>query len=87
LLRLGFAYDASAESEARELADYLAKETDYGIEVARGPRVGFRRGWTVAGQTQQTTVSTETIAVWIRWMVLAGAKHGKCRFDGWGASA
>lgn len=87
LLRVGFDYDAPGESEARQLAAFLVTETDYDVEVTRVPRKGFRRSWAVTGRTQETAVSSEMIAEWIRWMVLAGDQHGECRFDGWGASA
>lgn len=86
LLRIDFAYDAPGESEAQQLAGFLQEQTDYDVEVTHGPRRRFRRSWVVTGRTQMTAVSPDVIAQWIRWMVLAGAEHGECRFDGWGAS-
>lgn len=87
LLRLDFQFDAAGQSEAEELADFLGQSTDYDVDVTRGPRKGLRRGWIVGGHTQQTPVSPEILDDWIRWMVMAGAEHGECRFDGWGAFA
>jgi hypothetical protein len=87
-VRLDFTYDAPGAAEAEQLADFLAMATDYDVEVTRTAKVGLRRrGWLVTGTTQQTHVTSEIINDWIRWMVLAGAKHGGCRFDGWGTYA
>jgi hypothetical protein len=85
MLRLDFHYDAPGQREAGDLAAFLRQSTDYTIVVERGPRQGMRRGRQVSGQTQDTTITSEMIDDWIRWMVLAGAAHGECRFDGWGA--
>jgi hypothetical protein len=85
MLRLDFHYDAPGQREAEDLAAFLRHSTDDEIGVERGPREGLRRGWQVSGQTQDTTITSEMIDEWVRWMVLAGAAHGECRFDGWGA--
>ncbi len=85
LLQFDFQYRAPGQREAQDLVGFLEQATDYDVEVSRGPRRGLRREWTVSGRTQETPVSSEIINDWIRWMVLAGAQHGGCRFDGWGA--
>ena len=78
-LRLDFFYDGPGEAEANELAAFLRAETDY--EVAVDPE----EGWAVNGTTRATTISLEILDDWVRWMVAAGAEHGGCEFDGWGA--
>lgn len=87
-LRLDFFYDAPGQSEAEELASFIRTETDYAV-FANGAKQGFlsKRSWTVAGSTQPTPVSLETLNQWVEWMVYAGIEHGGCRFDGWGAQA
>jgi hypothetical protein len=85
LLRLDFHYDAPGQVEAEDLAGFLRRSTDYEVVVERRRRGGVRREWQVSGRTQDTPVSGEMIDHWLRWMVLAGAAHGECRFDGWGA--
>ncbi len=87
LLRLDFHYMAPGRAQADDLAEFLRTSTDYDVHVARTPHGGIRRGWTVNGTTQDTEVSGDIIDQWIRWMVMAGAQHGECRFDGWGALA
>lgn len=85
LLRLDFEYNAPGRAEAEDLAQFPSTSADYEIGVSLGPRWGLRRDWQVTGKTQPTPVSRQILDDWIRWMVLAGAGHGECRFDGWGA--
>lgn len=85
LLRIDFFYDAPGRREAEGLVEFLRASTDYDVSASRGQRSGLRRGWHVSGTTQPTPVSKEIFEGWIRWMVLAGAQNGECRFDGWGA--
>jgi hypothetical protein len=75
-LRLDFFYEAPGATEAADLASFLHAETDYDVESD---------AQSVTGTTQPTTVSAEILDQWVRWMVLAGAEHGRCAFDGWGA--
>jgi len=87
-LRLEFFYVAPGESEAQNLVTCLQDETDYDVE-ARSHKKGMlsKRGWIVTGHTQPTKVSLEILNEWVDWMVTAGAEHGGCEFDGWGAEA
>jgi hypothetical protein len=43
-----------------------------------------RREWIVTGWTRETAL---ILNQWVAWMVTAGAEHGPCKFDGWGAQA
>jgi hypothetical protein len=87
-LRLDFFYVAPGEPEARALAAYLADETDYSVSV-NGTKKGrlSKKQWSVTGSTQLTAVSLDILNHWVQWMVVAGAQHGRCEFDGWGAEA
>jgi hypothetical protein len=76
-LRLGFFYEAPSDGAAEELAAFLRAETDYDVSVD---------GVSVSGTTQPTSVSARVLDDWVEWMVLAGAEHGRCEFDGWGAA-
>lgn len=86
-LRLGFLYAAPGLTEARALAGFLRKETDYDIEVRsrqdEGP--GGEESWFVMGTTQPTVVTPELLDDWTEWMIAAGAVEGPCAFDGWAA--
>ena len=75
-LSLDFAYDAPGETEAEALATHLRAETDYEVSV--------EDGW-VSGSTKPMRVSREILDQWVERMVAAGAEHGPCQFDGWGA--
>lgn len=75
-LRLDFFYDAPNPSAAKQLAEFLRKETDYDVEFTED---------SVTGTTQPTTVSPSILDEWVAWMVLAGYEKGRCTFDGWGA--
>ena len=77
-LVLDFFYVAPSEHAAWELAAFLKAQTDYTIMVSTGP-------YGVKGSTQPTAVSLEILDEWVDWMVSAGAEHGECEFDGWGA--
>jgi hypothetical protein len=84
-LRLDFYYFASSEQEARELADFLQRETDYDVAISSSGG-GFlkKKTWLLKGTTQETEVSLAILDQWVEWMVAAGEEHG-CDFDGWGA--
>jgi len=85
-LRLDFFFDAPGEREAATLAAALREETDYDVQVTSQKRaVLAKRTWHVTGATQPTAVTLEVLNNWVRWMVTAGATHGGCVFDGWGA--
>ena len=85
-LRLEFFYAAPGEAAARGLGAYLEEETDYdaSVKAAKARRLS-KRQWTVTGTTQPTAVSLDILNGWVQWMVVAGAEHGACDFDGWGA--
>jgi hypothetical protein len=85
-LRLDFDYVAPSEDAANQLASFLRTETDYQAE-ARSEKQGrlARRTWRVGGQTQPTRLSPSILDDWVAWMVTAGARHGGCESDGWGA--
>jgi hypothetical protein len=87
-LQLDFFYVAPSEDAGNELRRFLQAETDYAVEV-RSQKAGVltKRTWSVVGHTQKTTVSLEILNAWVEWMVAAGAQHGACEFDGWGAEA
>jgi hypothetical protein len=75
-IRLDFAYEASDRAAAEELAHFLVVETDYEVHTDADR---------VTGSTQPTTVSLDMLDQWVEWMILAGHKNGRCKFDGWGA--
>jgi regulator of ribonuclease activity B len=86
-IRLDFFYVAPGQPEAEDLGAFLRTATDYQVDVdfiERGVR--RRKLWSVTGSTQPTSVSPEILDQWVRWMVAAGAEHGGCEFDGWGAA-
>jgi hypothetical protein len=87
-LRLEFFYRAPGEEAANGLVEFLRSETDYEV-VAGSQKKGMlaKRAWNVAGATQPTAVSLAILNEWVTWMVEAGAEHGPCEFDGWGAHA
>jgi hypothetical protein len=87
-LRLDFFYVAAGQVEAEALGEFLRDETDYHVDV-HGIKKGMlsKKQWSVKGSTQPTTVSLDILNQWVTWMVAAGAEHGGCEFDGWGAQA
>jgi hypothetical protein len=76
-LQLDFFYLAESRDQGEELARFLRSETDYDVRVEDD---------SVTGTTQPTTVSAAILEQWVEWMVYAGAEHGGCEFDGWGAA-
>jgi hypothetical protein len=76
-LRLDFAYEAPDRDSADTLASFLQNETDYDVQAD---------AVSLAGSTQETTISEEILNEWVRWMVVAGFENGRCKFDGWGAA-
>ena len=87
-LRLDFFYDAPGEAEAKALADFLRRETDYDVDFeSTREEEHSDEQWSVSGSTQPTTVSLAILDQWVSWMVTAGAENGGCKFDGWGAVA
>ena len=86
LLSLDYVYNAPNEAAARQLAAFLRDDSGYNARVV-GQKSGrlARRTWTVAGTVDPTEISLPVLEDWVRWMVAAGAEHGACEFDGWGA--
>jgi hypothetical protein len=85
-LSLEFFYAAPGEPEARALVDYLKDETDYDARTVSAKKgLLSKRHWSVIGGTRPQPVSLEILNHWVEWMVDAGAIHGHCQFDGWGA--
>ncbi|MGI8730176.1 MAG: hypothetical protein ACR2LK_09345 [Solirubrobacteraceae bacterium] len=83
-LRLCFIYLAPGEAQARRLVDFIQAETDYELEAREQDKGRLAKSeWVVAGATQPTAVTRETIDSWVQWMVAAGAAEGPCAFDGW----
>jgi hypothetical protein len=76
-LRLDFTYEAPDRESGDALASFLREETDYDVRADAKE---------VSGSTQGTTISAEILDEWVEWMVLAGHEHGRCEFDGWGAT-
>jgi hypothetical protein len=85
-LQLDFFYLAPSQGQAETLVRFLRDETDYDVEAVPNKKGRFSKTtWTVSGNTQPTTVSLPILNEWVSWMVAAGADHGQCQFDGWGA--
>jgi hypothetical protein len=86
-LRLDFFYVAPGEQEGEELVRFLREEKGYRAEV-QSQRKGLlsKRTWTVVGETGRMAVSLAVLDDWVIWMIDAGAQHGACDFDGWGAA-
>jgi hypothetical protein len=83
LLVIDFAFTAPGKQEARHLVEVLRQRTSFACEVvAAGSRL--KRHWRVVGHTKPSTASVEMLNDWVTFMVTLGAKHGGCRFDGWG---
>jgi hypothetical protein len=87
-VRLDFFYVAAGQVEAEALGGFLRDETDFRVDV-HSIKKGMlsKKQWSVTGSTQPTTVSLDILNQWVGWMVAAGAEHGGCEFDGWGAQA
>ncbi len=86
-LQLEFVFEARSQQRARKLEKYLRAETVYEVSSHAAKRRWVRsRKWAVVGLTQPMPVSLKILNDWVAWMVLAGARHGSCEFDGWGAS-
>lgn len=86
-LELDFFYIAPGQSEAETLSAFLRRETDYFVVVDKArKRMLSRKAWYVMGRTEPAAVTLEILDEWVRWMVAAGAEHGGCEFDGWGAA-
>lgn len=85
-VKLEFFYVAPGQAEAETLGRFLRAETDYDVDVHSMKSGLFsKKSWSVTGWTQPTRLSLEVLDQWVEWMVTAGAEHGGCEFDGWGA--
>ena len=84
-LSLDFFYNAPGQVEAHTLSRYLSEATDYHVEAAAQAPDGGPAQWRVSGTTRPTAVSLDILNQWVVWMAVAGADHGGCQFDGWGA--
>ena len=73
-MQLFFAYAAHDAEKADELAGYFRAETDY--DVRSGDDA-------VTGTTTAAVLSLQLLDDWVRWMVLTGYDHGRCRFEDW----
>jgi hypothetical protein len=83
LLVIEYSFTAPGRREAKALVTVLRARTNFTSDViAEGPRL--RRRYRVVGHTQPATASVEMLNDWVTFMVTLGAKHGACRFDGWG---
>jgi hypothetical protein len=83
LLVIEYSFTAPGRREAKSLVTVLRARTNFTSDViAEGPRL--RRRYRVVGHTQPATASVEMLNDWVTFMVTLGAKHGACRFDGWG---
>jgi hypothetical protein len=87
-LRLDFFFVAPDRTGAELLTTFLREATNYEVNQPV-PAHGMPPDatWLVVGKTQPTRVSLQILNEWVKWMVLAGAENGGCRFDGWGAAA
>jgi len=77
-LALDFFFKSPSIGRAKELQDFLQRETDYSVGITAD-----RDEWTVHGSTQPTEVSLSMIQQWVDWMVSAGYRFDAV-FDGWG---
>lgn len=85
LLVIDFAYTAPGEDAAEQLVATLRERTNFACE-ARAEDAPHGRVWRVAGHTQPSNASLEMLNDWVTFMVTTGARHGRCRFDGWGVA-
>jgi hypothetical protein len=82
-VRIEFAFAASTQEIADELAEYLETQGDYEVEV-RAPETETDE-WTVSGTTPHVAVTRAGLEQWVRTMTIAGWVHGVSRLDGWSA--
>ena len=80
-LALDFFFHSPSIDRARELQEFLQRETDYSVSITAD-----KDEWTVYGSTQPTEVSLSVLQQWVDWMVSAGYRFDAV-FDGWGAEA
>ena len=80
-LALDFSFRSPSIDRARELQEFLQRETDYSVGITADTEE-----WTVHGSTQPTEVTLAVIQQWVDWMVSAGYRFDAV-FDGWGAEA
>ena len=78
-VQLDFAYRATTKADADALASFLRAETNYDVSIAADGS-----GFVIEGTTKRTTISPDILAQWVKWMVAAGYRYGRCEFDGWG---
>ncbi len=83
LIVIDFSFTAPGRREAHELLGILRARTTFSAEVLREGRP-LKRHWRVVGRTRPSTASVAMLNDWVTFMVTLGAKHGRCRFDGWG---
>jgi Regulator of ribonuclease activity B len=83
LLVIEFSFTAPGRREARHLQEVLRQRTSFSAQVIAEGSL-FKRHWRVVGHTKPSTASVEMLNDWVTFMVTLGAKHGGCRFDGWG---
>jgi len=84
LLVLDFYYTAPGKEEADALVAFLSEKTTFSVQAV-GERGSFlKKRWRVGGRTKPSTTSLAMLNDWVTFMVNAGAKHGRCHFDGWG---
>lgn len=84
LLVIDFSFTAPGRRQARDLRKLLRARTNFSAEVL-GEGSRLKRHWRVVGSTRPSTASVGMLNDWVTFMVTLGARHGDCRFDGWGA--
>jgi hypothetical protein len=81
-IRVDFAFTASNEEEAGDLADALLVA---GYEAqAQAPDTELD-AWTVRGTTVEAVLTRAGLDEWIRRMIAVGWQHDESSFDGWSA--
>jgi hypothetical protein len=83
LLVIEFSFTAPGRTAARNLMKVLRARTNFSAEILSSGSL-LKRQWRIVGHTQPSTASVEMLDDWVTFMVTLGAKHGDCRFDGWG---
>lgn len=83
MLVFEYSFTAPGKRAASQLQKTLHARTNFSADML-GEGSRLKRHWRVVGHTQPSTASIDMLNDWVTFMVTLGAKHGECRFDGWG---
>ncbi len=81
-VQVDFAFTASNEEEAGDLADALLIA---GYEAQAQAPETEADAWTVRGTTGEVAVTPSGLDEWLRRMIARGWEHGESTLDGWSA--